>query len=267
MPFSNGSGVDFIEGLQDGLVKNRGSDMIHLVGLACAKCRTEDVNAGMITDGQMRQRNPNCPRCGGDGMVYRSPGLIRGIATNIRQQKNVHDVGLAMPGDMMFSTSPGWEECEAYTRKISAGDKFIATWPQPLEEGQTLVRAASQMSDNIRLSNNVMPTEDRLWYEPAGAIWCEDENDVTYDFGGDFTLGPGRVINWIGNSPNLGVKYTVKYTAYFEWIVWAPPQERTDRNRDLGSLVFLRKRHIAFVNDNPVITADDRIPVNIRVQC
>src|SRR5690348_4808361 len=141
MTLSNLSGVDFIDGLQDGLIKNRGSDMVHLVGLACAKCRTEDVHAGLIIDGKLRQRNPNCPRCTGDGMIYRAPAKIRGIATNIRQQRNVHDVGLALPGDMMFSVGPGWEDCEAYAREISAGDKFIAMWPQPLDEGQTIVRA------------------------------------------------------------------------------------------------------------------------------
>lgn len=254
-------------GIQDGLIKNRGSDMIHLLGLACAKCRTEDVHAGLILDGQMRQRSPNCSRCMGEGMVYRSPILVTGIATNIRQQRNVHDVGFAQPGDMMFSTGPGWEDCAQHAHKFSVGDKLIATWPQPLDEGQTVVRGAATMSENIRLANNVSEHEDRLWYEPASAIWCEDENDVVYTQGSDFTLGPGRVIAWIGNSPSLGVKYTVKYTAYFEWLIWAAPQERTDRNRDMGALVFLRKRHVAFVNDSPFITADDRVPVSVRVQC
>ena len=93
------------------------------------------------------------------------------------------------------------------------------------------------------------------------------ENGVVY-VTGDFELGPGRVIRWVGDQPAVGVKYTLKYTAYFEWLVWAPPQERVDRdNRDLGPLIFLRRRHVANVNDSPFITASDRIPLIGRVEC
>ena len=63
-------------------------------------------------------------------------------------------------------------------------------------------------------------------------------------------------------------RYVIKYTAYFEWMVWAPPQDRRDRgNRDLGPLIMLRKRHVAMINDSPYITAADRIPLSARVEC
>lgn len=200
--------------------------------------------------------------------MYRNGVLTCGLATSIRQQRNVHDIGESQPGDMQFSLGPDFFECGGGGRRVGRDDKFIATWDQPLDEGQTIVRGAATMSDNLRLKYNVSEDEDRLWYEPATALWCEDENGITYTQNGDFILGPGKVIKWVGNQPEVGVKYAIKYTAFFEWIAWIPPLERRDKNnRDLGPLVFLRKRHIAHINDSPVITADDRVPLSTRIAC
>lgn len=260
-----GLGISFQPGFQDGLVSNRGADMIHEIGLACPRCRTSDVHANMLRDGQSQTRSPNCVNCGGDGKIYRSPMLVRGLATSIRQQRNVHDIGEAQPGDMQFSIGPGFFECGAGGRRVSRDDKFTATWDQPLDDGQTIIRGAAAMEDNLRLTHNVNPDEDRLWYEPSYALYCEDENGVTYAQDADFVFGPGRVIRWVGNRPSVGTGYTLKYTAYMEWIVWAPPQERIDRdNTDLGPLVFLRRRHVAFINDSPLITDADRQPLSSR---
>ena len=262
---NTGLGIDWQPGFQEGLVSNRGSDMIHELGIACPRCRVSDVQATMLRDGQFQTRSPNCMNCGGDGRIYRDPVKVRGLATSIRQQRNVVDVGEVQPGDMQFSIGPGFFGCGQGGRRISRDDKFIALWDQPLDEGQTIVRGASTLHENKRFVNNVNEDEDRLWYEPATALWCEDENGVTYQLDTDFSFGPGRVIKWIGNQPNVGIGYTLKYTAYFEWIVWAPPQERNERdNRDLGPLVFLRRRHVAYVNDSPLITESDRSPLSAR---
>jgi len=118
------------------------------------------------------------------------------------------------------------------------------------------------------LANNVSVDEDKLWYEPNEALWCEDENEVVYHRYSDFVLGPGRVIKWIGNRPLVGTKYSIKYTAYFEWMVFQPPSERYDRDcKDIGPLVFLRRRHVAWINDSPYITPSDRIPIQKRIAC
>lgn len=266
---SPGLGVEFQPGLQEGFVQERGSDMIHEIGIACPKCRTSDVSANMLRDGQAGTRLPNCRRCGGDGWLYRDAQIVRGLATAIRQQNNVIDAGVIQPGDMQFSIAPGFFGCNhngAPQRRVAEADKFTATWAQPLNEGQTIVRGAATMDENIRLDPAVSADEDRLWYEPAYSLWCEDEDGKQYFEKGDFTFGPGRVIHWIGNRPITGKKYVIKYTAFFEWIVWAPPQERVDRdNVDLGPLVFLRKRHISYVNDGLFITSADRIPLGKRL--
>lgn len=241
--------------------------MIHEIGLSCPSCMTADPAANMLRDGQSQSRSPNCQKCGGNGTIYRDPVLVRGIATNIRQQKNVLDSGLVEPGDMQFSIGPGFVDCGQQYRKISQGDKLTATWSQPLSEGQTIVRGASTMGENLRLANNVQEDEDRLTYEPETAIWCEDENQVVYTHP-DFELGPGRVIKWVGKQPAIGTKYVIKYQAYFEWLVWSQPQERVDRgNRDLGSLLFLRKRHVAFINDSPFVVDTDRVSLSSRLSC
>lgn len=263
-----GLGIDFQPGAQTGLISNRGVKMIHEIGVTCPKCRTADPHANMVNDGKLQTRSPNCPNCGGDGVLFRKPKLITGLAVGIRQQRNVHDIGEAQPGDMQFSVGPGLGDCGNTVRRVSRSDKFTATWDQTLDEGQTLVRGAGYISDNARLVNNVETSEDRLWYEPKDALHCEDEHGVEYTQNTDFVLGPGRVIRWVGNQPTIRTKYTLNYTAFLEWIAWIPPQERRDRNnRDLGPLVFLRRRHVAFINDSPLITETDRIPLSGRTSC
>lgn len=190
---------------------------------------------------------------------------MTGLAVSIRQSTKLTDLGVIQPGDMQFSPGPS-DDCGA--RMFSKEDKFIATWPQALDEGQTVVRGAAHLSDNLRLAKNVAEDEDRLWYEPANSLWCEDENGTVYRAGGDFELGPGKVIRWVGNQPQIGTKYVIKYTAYFEWIAFIPPLDRFDvNNNSLGPLIFLRRKHAVFVNESPYVSDDDRVPLMARISC
>lgn len=256
--------ADFTPGLQQGLIESRGALMLHEIALSCT-CRVEDTYAGLVNDGKERRRDPFCRRCRGDGWIYRAPRVVQGLATSIRQQRNILDAGIAQPGDMQFSPSLEAPDCVSPYRSIGAWDKLTATWPQPLDDGHVLVRGAAQ---SLPFPVGLQPSEDRLWYEPAMAIWCEDENGVSYTEGSDFELGPGKIIRWIGNQPVTHTRYTIKYEAFFEWIVFVPPQERRDvENANLGQLVFLRKRHVAIVNDSPVALPEDKIPIQARVAC
>lgn len=265
-----GLGVDFQPGLQESFIDERGSRMLHLVGILCT-CQVEDTYAGIKNDGKDRRRDPFCPRCGGDTHLYRNGSLITGMCTSIRQQRNILDAGVAQPGDMLFSPDMGSADgsCEVDGgRRIGLNDKLVATWDQPLDDGQVIRRGAGTADENIGLTTNLADDEDRLWYEPLQSLWCEDEEGVVYTANSDFVLGPGRIIKWVGNRPPKGRRYTIKYTAFFEWIVFVPPQDRRDRDElDLGPLVFLRKRHIAFINDNPKIVETDRISLQSRVTC
>ena len=261
-----GLGVDFQTGLQDGLVSNRGADMIHEIGLACT-CRVEDVYAGTRNDGRERTREPFCDRCGQDGFLFRSPVLLRGIFTGARHQRNVLDSGIYLPGDAIFSPSPGNSEC-GERRRIGTADKLTATWAEPIDEGHVLIRGSGTAAAAEGVVTMLEADEDRLWYEPASAIWCEDEFGVVYVDGTDFNLGPGKIVKWVGNQPDFGARYTIKYNAYFEWIVFQPPTERVDRGgTDLGELVNLRKRHIQLVNSSPFATSEQKASLQARVNC
>ncbi|MHA2067322.1 MAG: hypothetical protein ACXABY_23385, partial [Candidatus Thorarchaeota archaeon] len=247
-----GLGVQFQPGLQEGLINNRGSTMLHEIAISCT-CRKGSVYTGLQGDGEERRRDPYCKRCGGDGWLHRAPLVITGLATSIRQQRNILDAGIAQPGDMLFSPKAEITDCDNPNRKVSVYDKLTALWKHPIDDGQIISRGAGTTADNVALDTGLADDEDRLWYEPFSSIWCEDSNDRTYSEGSDFELGPGKIIRWIGDAPAKGQLYTFKYNGFFEWIVWNAPQERPDRdNVDLGSAVMLRKRHVAFINDNPV---------------
>lgn len=262
-----GTNIDFQPGFQDGLVSNRGVDMIHEIGVACT-CRVEDVYASTRDDGVDRRREPFCTRCGQDGYLFRAPQLVRGLFTGVRHQRNVLDSGIYLPGDAIFSPSPNAFSCENGRRSIGTADKLTATWPEPIDEGHVLIRGSGTKAAADGIITMLEDDEDRLWYEPASAIWCEDEFGVEYREGEDFVLGPGKIIKWVGNQPQFGARYSIKYNAYFEWIVFQPPTERRDRDgADLGELVSLRKRHVQLVNTSPFATSEDKRSLQSRITC
>lgn len=259
-----GLGLRFQPGLQEGLVSSRGIDMIHEIGIACT-CRVEDVYASTRDDGTDRRREPFCSRCGQDGFLFRSPEIIEGIFTGVRHQRNVLDSGNYLPGDAIFSPSPNSPTCTGQGRRIGTADKLTATWSEPIDEGQVLIRGSGNKAAAGGVLTQLADDEDRLWYEPSRLIWCEDEFGVIYESGADFELGPGKVIKWRGHQPVVGVKYSIKYEAFFEWIVWQPPTERVENDANLGELVNLRKRHLKLINDSPFASSDTKASLQTRV--
>lgn len=253
--------------MQEGLVNNRGVEMIHEIGMSCT-CRVEDVFAGLQGDGEDRRREPFCARCGQDGWLFRDPVLLTGIITGIRHQRNILDVGSAHPGDATFSPRPNDPVCAGDVRRVGAFDKLTATWPEPIDDGHVLRRGAGSKARLDGINTELDTNEDRLWYEPANAIWCEDEFGVVYIEDTDFELGPGKIIKWVGRTPADNVRFVIKYNAYFEWIVYQPPTERRDRGgKNLGELLQLRKRHVALINSSPFATSEDKQSLQAKVTC
>ena len=246
--------------------------MIHEISIRCT-CSVGDIYAKQINDGEEGAQTPFCERCAGQGYLYRSPILLLGLVTNVRYQKNLIESGFLTPGDMTFSplplaTSVGGGCSGENSRRVGAFDKLTATWAQPVDDGHVLVRGAGTKARAEGIVTHLADNEDRLWYEPAGAIWCEDEDGVVYTESADFELGPGKIIRWINGGPIVGKRFTIKYNAYFEWIAFQPPTERIDNSsKNIGELVYLRKRHIMLVNESPFATSEDKESLQARVRC
>lgn len=250
---------------------DRGTQVVHEIAITCT-CRISDTYAGTKEDGKQRRPGWACPRCGDSGWLYRDPQLVTGAVTGIKQQKNILDVAVYRPGDMLFSPLPESDSsCNSttgFSRKIGNSDKITATWPQVIDDGMVYIRGSASSGENLGLTYSLAAHEDRLWYEPASAVWCEDSEGNTYTENTDFILGPGRIISWIGRQPLPKQAYTLKYNGYFEWIVFVPPQERIDRdNADLGQSVMLRKKHVINVNSAPTGADSDKTTFRSKVSC
>ena len=250
---NRGLGVDFTFDNHIGLINNRGDTVIHEIGLRCV-CNQEDVFSGMITHGahtQRKRRVMGCELCSGFGYIYRKPVTLVGIVTGIRETKSQMEGGWAVPGDSIISVKMGTE--------ISGGDQITFTWPQPITDGQVLIRGAGHMNDNSSRITLLEEIEDRLWYNAESAIYCEDEDGIEYHSGSDFTLNGSKIIKWVGNKPADGKAYTIKYNAYLEWLAFFPPEVRRDRDRDFGTRVSLRKKHVHLLDSNPTTSVTDRV--------
>ena len=200
----------------DRFVSEEGEDVRHFTGLKC------------FCHGPEGQPDPNCKEHEIGGWLYVNEQNIVGLVTDISQRRELMETGVFMPGDCVFSPlTPD---------TISEGDKIIFTWPLPYGQGDVITRS------------NV--ATDNLYYEAVRALFCIDENKVIYKQNVDFRLA-GKLIEWewpekldSALKPGYGTHYTIKYTAYIEWLVFVPPVERITHGDDLGSKVMLRKKHL-----------------------
>ena len=248
-----GLGIDWAFLMMTGFIDNRGESMIHETGLRCP-CNNEDTYAGATEHGPhvpRKRRLIQCPLCNGEGYLYRQPRNIIGIVTGIRETKTQNEGGWLLPGDAILSVKPDV--------LVAGGDRFTATWVQPIPDGQVIYRGAAHLNDNQTKKLNLEENEDRLWYNAASSIHCEDIDGNVYNSGADFTLDSSKIIKWHGNHPKKGKTYTLKYNAYLEWIAFIPPEIRVDRGRDIGTRVGLRKKHVHNANANPGALATDRV--------
>lgn len=245
--------VDWNFQLHEDFIAGRSDEVILERGIACP-CRNGDQYAALIErEGKpANQRRLSCPQCRGDGFIYRDAKKIRGLLTSINpgRDRRLIESGYAVPGDMTFSPPPSGPFLTPF-------DKVTLLVPQPLNEGQVIMRGAAGLEENAQFVTDLATNEDRLWYEATCSIWCEDINGVIYSEGTDFTFKNHKIV-WQGNAPDVGTLYTIKYLGYTEWVVYATPMDRVDNCRSLGQRVVLRKKHTAFMTDSANESAETR---------
>lgn len=251
LDIQTGLGVDFSDNfrLQDGLISNRGQVVVHEVGVTCT-CRRG--NAGDLVVG--RGGLLNCTRCE-NGFLYRNSRQIMGLVINIIYQRRQDIAGFLEPGDCMLSVSP------SLPNPPSDFDKIHFTWPQPTGDGQVIIRGKDYELGRSGLQDIA---EDRLHYKAASAIHVEDEDNRVYYQNADFRFDGYKII-W-SNGPDVGKRYSIKYNAYFEWIVFAPPHERRDKDASLGPRIGLRKKHIVNRLEDPSTDLLDKEVFQSRIK-
>lgn len=198
----------------DQFTDEEGEDVRHFIGMRC-----------WCVDGQGRP-SPKCPEHEAGGYIYREESRIRGLITDVRQSRELSELGLWLPGDCVFSPPSNVD--------VSEMDKIIFTWSLPYGEGDPLVRGSG--------------ASERLTYEAVSSMYVGDEDKVRYVEGTDFRF-VGKTIEWewagkAGRAPVEGKRYVAKYKGYLEWIAFLPPIERISAGQRIGSRVPLRKKHL-----------------------
>jgi len=190
--------------------------------------------------------NPNralttCNACHGWGWIYPfPPQKIQGLVSDVKMRKDLLDLGLAMPGDLLFSPAPGMAHLSDY-------DLILLPWKQGVpSEGQIIQRGGG-------------PT-DKTYYRMdwVQGVWTVDPatGGITqYVPNVDFTW-QGNEITWTGNQPSQGTYYSIQYSGMFEWICFVSPQPRIAFGRDLGQRVILRKRHVVDPNSPLLVSVN-----------
>lgn len=215
---------------QEAFIRKHGEIVHYFQGMKCSCTLIQDGTAYPDAN----RANPNCKACFGLGWLWLDKGEIRGLVTNISQEKNLLQAGIASPGDLVFS--PGLE----YT--LADNDKIQFTWPEGIPyEGELVVRGGTRStdinSDMLRYGLLDIGDQDCIQTNPATGVITYFKPNV------DFTFN-GHLVTWIGNTPARGSVYSIKYQANIEWIAFIPPQPRRERGTNLGQKVILKKKHL-----------------------
>lgn len=178
--------------------------------------------------GDANRADPNCLACKGLGMIWIPSGTIIGMVTNISQQKDLIDAGIASPGDLVLSPS------DRYT--VSDYDKIQIHWHEGVPyEGQLIRRSYEDFDTANYIITDII---DCLSVDPSTG------ESTIYKVDEDFTFS-GTKITWISdNKPAENDFYSIKYSATVDWICFAPPQPRRERGTNLGQKVIMKKKHL-----------------------
>jgi len=224
-----------------------------------------------ITDGNPTQGNKTCKICYGRGYAYPFvPRWLRGVTTMVSTNQQLLDVGIALPGDLLF------------VPQTRGGGRTISDWDLVMLEGQAegmpfqgevVVRAdrtytvpADGVTQGARAALAQLEAQTQATTLVVGDMLSYQAGDITlvivmapalgtyttYQEGVDFTVyrnrqdpGNGSIMSWLaGHGPALGAQYAVSYLAHYAFIAFAPPTPRFERGTGLGERIILRKRHL-----------------------
>jgi hypothetical protein len=163
------------------------------------------------------------------------------------------ETGFVNPGDCVFSVSPNLSNPPADF------DKITFTWDENVSGGQVIIRGEA-----LDRNKDLAPNEDLLYYQASKAIYCEDETGKEYFQKSDFSF-EGKKIVW-HHPPADRIRYTIKYKAYLEWLIYDSPMTRRDQDRDLGYRIILRKKHMVNNRDPISETPMDKALFRSRVK-
>lgn len=216
----NNSSFDFQQ--QNRLFDAHG-DLVELFpGRRCSCASNLDTNRG----------NPNCRVCLGLGYFYTTSTFIVGLVTGITSQKILMESGIALPGDMLFS--------QRMMDPVFLTDMDmirLSTWDGQPYEGDVVLRGDGATDTLVYTATDIQSVTQSN--EDTGVV-------TTYVEGTDFThaLRSNQLV-WLGvNDPAQNSSYAVKYLAVFDWVVFAPPNQRYERATPLGNRVLMRKKHL-----------------------
>ncbi|MGB9660660.1 MAG: hypothetical protein ACPL5F_01410 [Moorellaceae bacterium] len=176
-----------------------------------------------------------CALCGGMGRIYPGIPIQKRVILSRVEQSDPELVaqGLAIAGDLVMSEP--------------IGD------PVPAEEFDIIIPQWGGVPFAGQLVTRSSGSTDTLFYQAVTVDKCITVDPATgaitdYVPGVDFTW-QDKTITWLtSHAPPTGAVYSIRYTAIFEYVVFAPALLRRERGTDLGARVLLRKRHLVLPN-------------------
>lgn len=230
----------------DNLTRKRGEIVLFFKARKCA-CGTAAKTLERVRDEggaaqDVGRADYACKTCRGNGVWWADAIKVKALVTDVQQgARQLLHSGEAVPGDLVLIQPPlGWRNI-----RINDLDKVIFT----ARGGQTwdgdVLTKAQFAADYDFTTYPIAEVECVSWIDPQHP----DDPPIIAVRGTDYDYTiMERKLRWLPgavNEPAEGVRFSVTYFVYFEWIAWASPFQRVEGNNLLGSKALLKKRHMA----------------------
>lgn len=173
-----------------------------------------------LADTQGRPRY-ECPECAGFGHHYTDAKTIRVSATGMRFERRMLPGGDMISG-MMHASVRRSDPVGQFDRFTFLQEVVIVT--------ELMQRSEVQDVDRIR----------NPWWSTIIFI---RNNDRVFVDGTDFTAAAGE-LRWIGERPNAGEWFSIRYQAHPQYVIIDPPQPRAAKQQQHVWSVVLRRRDL-----------------------
>lgn len=231
----------------DNFIRSKGELVHYYPGHKCS-CSAEEftqsdnLDQGTIAKDSLRTRSV-CPICRGNGWWWDELIKFKAIITdiNLRNARDLMVAGMTGPGDLILSPPP------LTLRNIQVRDFGKLILPNrggQTYEGDVIVRG--QYDDESPIDYTLYPIASIQlvsWHNAELAnpviIRCIEGIDYSY------TKADNK-ITWLEDAqhaPPVNTRYTVSYNAFFEWIVFVPPNPRLESGTHLAPRILLRRKH------------------------
>lgn len=170
-------------------------------------------------DSKTGRADPACKVCFPFEYLWDPPKSVKVIGPNRAQVRHLQPTGTYNDNEATFDFKT---DCIPPHKSRFSIPSSVITVSDVLTKGkEDIIRYSSCLDvESVRYATRVPPTGHPYVVTPISLAFSGVSPDLTFD---------GRHVTWHNNAIPDGTRYTVRFRAFAEWVVWTP-QDRSEND-------------------------------------